>query len=69
MDTPLAIKRESNSKGVLYNFFTLTVRRITVFTARNQAIFNGVAHTNAPFGGNLLNSRFYVSQQTRSFRT
>ncbi len=58
MDTSFVIKRESNSKEKLYNFFALAVRRITVFAARNQAFFRGVAHTNAPFGGNLLNSRF-----------
>jgi hypothetical protein len=58
MDTSFVIKRESNPKGLLYKFFTLTARRITVFLVRNQVIFKGAAHTNAPFGGNLLNSRF-----------
>ncbi len=58
MNTSLVIKNESTPKGSLYKFFTLTIRRITVFVARNPAIFEGAAHTNAPFGGNLLNSRF-----------
>ncbi len=57
MSTSFVIKRESNPKGALYKFFTLAVRRMTVFAARNQAIFRGIVYTNAPFGGNLLNSR------------
>lgn len=58
MSTSSVIKSKSNPKGALYEFFALAARRMTVFAVRNQAIFKGVAHTNAPFGGNLLNSRF-----------
>lgn len=58
MDTSFVIKSGSNPKGAIYKFFTLAARRTNVFVARNQAIFKGAAHTTAPFGGNLLNSRF-----------
>ncbi|QJD79395.1 hypothetical protein [Spirosoma rhododendri] len=58
MTNSFTIKSASDFKGQLYKFFTLAARRINVFAVRNKAIFEGVARTAVPFGGNVLNSRF-----------
>jgi hypothetical protein len=57
MHNSSAIQSGSSSKERIYKFFTLTLRRINVFAARNKAIFEGVSRTAAPFGGNVLNGR------------
>lgn len=58
MNHSFTIQSERSFKERLYKFLVLALRRINVFTARNRAIFEGAARAAAPFGGNVLNSRF-----------